>query len=217
MLSPPFAPEGLAERVHLVTPWRLHCCGTDNWDVYTRRHLRELDEYVAASANHRAEVRAEYRSAVASHRSVNCPNSVRSYPSSFRPAARRPSTASSPTSWRRWLPAGAEQTDRHPRCDGRRRSGNRRHTERRDRGVAVRVCRSARHGRRASRVAGCAPRRESSRTGRAVTAEDRAVVGWAALSPYRPSSGYRFTAELSVYVARGRSAARNGLGTGPRA
>jgi L-amino acid N-acyltransferase len=37
----------------------------------------------------------------------------------------------------------------------------------------------------------------------AATAEDQAVIGWAALSPYRPSSGYRFTAELSVYVARG--------------
>jgi len=40
MLAPPFAPEGLAERVHLVTPWRLHCCGTENWDIYTRHHLR---------------------------------------------------------------------------------------------------------------------------------------------------------------------------------
>lgn len=34
----------------------------------------------------------------------------------------------------------------------------------------------------------------------AVTGED--VGGWAALSSYRSSSGYRFTAELSVYVAR---------------
>jgi hypothetical protein len=40
MLSPPFAPSELGERVHLVTPWRLHCCGTDNWDVYTRAQLR---------------------------------------------------------------------------------------------------------------------------------------------------------------------------------
>jgi L-amino acid N-acyltransferase YncA len=39
---------------------------------------------------------------------------------------------------------------------------------------------------------------------------DRRVVGWAALSPYRPSSGYRFTAELSVYVAR--RAQRRGTG-----
>jgi L-amino acid N-acyltransferase len=37
------------------------------------------------------------------------------------------------------------------------------------------------------------------------------VVGWAALSPYRASSGYRFTAELSVYVAR--SAHRRGIGS----
>ncbi len=37
------------------------------------------------------------------------------------------------------------------------------------------------------------------------------VVGWAALSPYRSSSGYRFTAELSVYVAR--TAHRRGIGT----
>ena len=40
MLSPPFAPVELAQRVHMVTPWRLHCCGTENWDVYTRAHLR---------------------------------------------------------------------------------------------------------------------------------------------------------------------------------
>ena len=31
---------------------------------------------------------------------------------------------------------------------------------------------------------------------------DDAVVGWAALSRYRPSSGYRHTAEVSVYVDR---------------
>jgi phosphinothricin acetyltransferase len=36
------------------------------------------------------------------------------------------------------------------------------------------------------------------------------LVGWAALSPYRSSSGYRFTAELSVYVAP--SAQRRGVG-----
>ncbi|CAN5873458.1 hypothetical protein BH18ACI5_BH18ACI5_14080 [soil metagenome] len=40
MLSPPFATVELAQRVHMVTPWRLHCCGTENWDVYTRAHLR---------------------------------------------------------------------------------------------------------------------------------------------------------------------------------
>jgi len=32
--------------------------------------------------------------------------------------------------------------------------------------------------------------------------DDASAVGWGSLSPYRPSSGYRFTAELSVYVAR---------------
>jgi len=44
----------------------------------------------------------------------------------------------------------------------------------------------------------------------AESTEQSAVIGWAALSPYRPSSGYRFTAELSVYVARG--AQRRGVG-----
>lgn len=34
-----------------------------------------------------------------------------------------------------------------------------------------------------------------------VQGDDSLVVGWAALSPYRASSGYRFTAETSVYVA----------------
>jgi phosphinothricin acetyltransferase len=37
-----------------------------------------------------------------------------------------------------------------------------------------------------------------------------AILGWAALSPYRASSGYRFTAELSVYVAP--AAQRLGIG-----
>ncbi len=36
------------------------------------------------------------------------------------------------------------------------------------------------------------------------------VLGWAALSPYRPASGYRFTLEASVYVAR--AAHRRGIG-----
>jgi L-amino acid N-acyltransferase len=44
----------------------------------------------------------------------------------------------------------------------------------------------------------------------AQSADDPLVLGWAALSPYRPSSGYRFTAELSVYVSRG--AQRRGIG-----
>jgi L-amino acid N-acyltransferase len=38
------------------------------------------------------------------------------------------------------------------------------------------------------------------------------IIGWGALSPYRPSSGYRFTAELSVYVAP----AEQGRGIGGR-
>ncbi|MEO5895930.1 MAG: N-acetyltransferase family protein [Vicinamibacterales bacterium] len=45
----------------------------------------------------------------------------------------------------------------------------------------------------------------------AETEDDAAVVGWGALSPYRPSSGYRFTAELSVYVAR--ASQRRGAGS----
>jgi L-amino acid N-acyltransferase len=36
------------------------------------------------------------------------------------------------------------------------------------------------------------------------------VLGWAALSPYRPSTGYRFTTEASVYVAS--VAQRRGIG-----
>src|SRR6185369_12221584 len=37
------------------------------------------------------------------------------------------------------------------------------------------------------------------------------LVGWAAISPYRASSGYRFTAEISVYVDP--SAQRRGIAT----
>lgn len=40
VLEPPYAPAGLVERVHLVTPWRLHCCGPALWNDYTRMHLR---------------------------------------------------------------------------------------------------------------------------------------------------------------------------------
>lgn len=39
---------------------------------------------------------------------------------------------------------------------------------------------------------------------------DATVLGWAALSPYRPASGYRFTLEASVYVAR--KSHRRGIG-----
>jgi phosphinothricin acetyltransferase len=42
-------------------------------------------------------------------------------------------------------------------------------------------------------------------------ADDQRVVAWASLSPYRGSSGYRFTAEASVYVASG--AQRHGIAT----
>lgn len=37
-----------------------------------------------------------------------------------------------------------------------------------------------------------------------------AILGWASLSPYRASSGYRFTLEASVYVSRGSH--RRGIG-----
>ena len=36
------------------------------------------------------------------------------------------------------------------------------------------------------------------------------VLGWASLSPYRPATGYRFTLEASVYVAR--ASHRRGIG-----
>lgn len=40
--------------------------------------------------------------------------------------------------------------------------------------------------------------------------QDGRVVGWASLSTFRPPSGYRFTCEVSVYVAR--DAQRQGVG-----
>lgn len=43
-----------------------------------------------------------------------------------------------------------------------------------------------------------------------VAAQKDLVLGWASLSPYRASSGYRFTAEASVYVAP--SVRRRGVG-----
>ena len=43
-----------------------------------------------------------------------------------------------------------------------------------------------------------------------VAAERDVLLGWASLSPYRASSGYRFTAEPSVYVAH--AARRRGVG-----
>lgn len=41
--------------------------------------------------------------------------------------------------------------------------------------------------------------------------DDGRIAGWASLSPYRSSSGYRFTVEASVYVAP--SAQRRGIAT----
>jgi L-amino acid N-acyltransferase YncA len=45
-----------------------------------------------------------------------------------------------------------------------------------------------------------------------VATEHDLVLGWASLSPYRGSSGYRFTAEASVYVAP--AARRRGVAAG---
>ena len=41
VLQPPFTGTDLSKRVHLVTPFRLHCCGPELWAVYTRRQLAE--------------------------------------------------------------------------------------------------------------------------------------------------------------------------------
>jgi len=46
----------------------------------------------------------------------------------------------------------------------------------------------------------------------ATSSTDGRVIGWASLSTFRPSSGYRFTLEASVYVAR--DAQRRGIGRG---
>jgi hypothetical protein len=40
VLSPPFARQVLTDRVRVVTPWRLHCCGRESWDRETRLRLR---------------------------------------------------------------------------------------------------------------------------------------------------------------------------------
>lgn len=44
----------------------------------------------------------------------------------------------------------------------------------------------------------------------AVDLDDGRVLGWSSLSTFRPRNGYRFTAEVSVYVAR--DAQRRGVG-----
>ncbi|HXG53738.1 MAG TPA: hypothetical protein VNJ03_00015 [Vicinamibacterales bacterium] len=40
VMQPPYQPTDLTARVRLVTPWRLYCCGAEQWDVYARRHLQ---------------------------------------------------------------------------------------------------------------------------------------------------------------------------------
>jgi hypothetical protein len=39
-IAPPFAEPGLTEKVRLVTPQALHCCGAAHWDAYTREQIR---------------------------------------------------------------------------------------------------------------------------------------------------------------------------------
>jgi hypothetical protein len=39
-VGPPFAEPGLHDKVSLVTPQPLHCCGAVHWDTYTRTRLR---------------------------------------------------------------------------------------------------------------------------------------------------------------------------------
>jgi hypothetical protein len=43
VLRPPYAPEDLSRRIHLVTPFRLDCCGPVQWDVRAREALRRWD------------------------------------------------------------------------------------------------------------------------------------------------------------------------------
>jgi hypothetical protein len=40
VLRPPYQPADLTGKVRLVTPWRLYCCGAEQWDVYARRQLQ---------------------------------------------------------------------------------------------------------------------------------------------------------------------------------
>ena len=39
VLRPPYAPADLSARVNLITPFRLHCCGPDQWHTVTRERL----------------------------------------------------------------------------------------------------------------------------------------------------------------------------------
>lgn len=43
-LRPPYSSSDVAERVNLVTPFRLHCCGPDQWNVFTRERLAAWSE-----------------------------------------------------------------------------------------------------------------------------------------------------------------------------
>ncbi len=43
-VQPPFAPDGALSRVELVTPFRLHCCGPEQWNIDARNHLRRWSE-----------------------------------------------------------------------------------------------------------------------------------------------------------------------------
>ncbi len=43
-LEPPYAPAGALSRVELVTPFRLHCCGPEQWNVDARNRLRRWSE-----------------------------------------------------------------------------------------------------------------------------------------------------------------------------
>lgn len=40
VLQPPYTTADLSQRVRLVTPFRLHCCGPQQWEVYTRQTLQ---------------------------------------------------------------------------------------------------------------------------------------------------------------------------------
>lgn len=44
VLQPPYAPHDLSRRVNLVTSFRLHCCGPEQWNAYTRRALADWME-----------------------------------------------------------------------------------------------------------------------------------------------------------------------------
>jgi hypothetical protein len=44
VLQPPYTATDLSARVALVTPFRLHCCGPEQWDAYTRRTLERWIE-----------------------------------------------------------------------------------------------------------------------------------------------------------------------------